>query len=145
MCSQVVQRPITLPPRSLAVMSGPVDVWHGWVARDEAKKEQKNKNFTTKKKKETIQAIKLYNQLTTTLDFGPHVASLRHQGTPGCVKNVTGSVCGFGVVLCPAAAGQNICWMQSGRVREREGERLANGGCAQCSSESCLCHFASPI
>ncbi len=31
-------------------------------------------------------------------------------------------MCVFGVVLCPAAAGQNICWMQSGQVRERERE-----------------------
>lgn len=61
-------------------MSGPADVWHEQVAQDEAKKEQKNKNFTTEKKKETIQAIKLHNQPTTMLDFGPHVASLRHQG-----------------------------------------------------------------
>lgn len=36
-----------------------------------AKKEQKNKNFTTKKKKETIQAIKLYNQLTTSWILAP--------------------------------------------------------------------------
>lgn len=50
------------------------------MAQDEAKKEQKNKNFTTEKKKETIRAIKLHNQPTATLDFGPHVASLRHQG-----------------------------------------------------------------
>ena len=43
-------------------MSGPVDwFWREYAAQDEAKKEQKNKNFTTKKKKETIQAIKLYN------------------------------------------------------------------------------------
>lgn len=67
-------------------MSGPADVWHEQVAQDEAKKEQKNKNFTTEKKKETIQAIKLHNQPTTMLDFGPHVTP----GTPGCVKNVAG-------------------------------------------------------
>lgn len=93
------------------------------MAQDEAKKEQKNKNLTTKKKKETTQAIKLYNQPTTTLDLRPHVASLQHQGpqtVSGMWRVQSNIVCVFGEVLCPAAAEQDICRMQSGQVRETE-------------------------
>lgn len=36
----------------------------------------------------------------------------------GSEQRVCVCLCVFGVVLCPAAAGQNICWMQSGQVRQ---------------------------
>ena len=39
-------------------------------------------------------------------------------------------VCVFGVVLCPAAAGQNICWMQSGQVRESGRDTRQESMCA---------------
>lgn len=42
----------------------------GW-RRMRPRTNKRTNNFTTKKKKETIQAIKLYNQPTTMLDFGP--------------------------------------------------------------------------
>lgn len=78
--------------------------------------------------KETIQAIKLYNQSTTMRDFGPHVASLRHKGPQTVWRmwqrfGVIARVRAFGVVLCPAAAQQYVCWIQSGQVRKREGDR----------------------
>lgn len=130
MCSQVVCQPITLLPRSLAVMSGLVDIWHAQVAQDEAKKEQKNKktSLQRKRKKQSKQLSYIIN--LRHAGFWPPRGFLTTLGTPDCVKNVTGvqskcvcvCLCVFGVVLCPAAAGQNICWMQSGQVRESRRE-----------------------
>lgn len=103
-------------------MSGRVDVWHEQAAQHGATKVQKNKSFTAKKKKETIRAIKLYNQASWIL--GPTWLPHDTAGHRLCRKCGGGlkpeCVCAFGGVLCPAAAGQDICWRESGGVRERE-------------------------
>lgn len=127
------------------------------MAQDEAKKEQKNKNFTTKKKKETIQAIKLYNQSTTTQDFDPTWLPYdtrdprlfwecdrgsEQEHVCACVWSGTVSSCSRTVHLLDAVRpGQRE---RGTERRHRNAEPMAAH--AQCSvtTLSCLCHFASP-
>lgn len=55
------------------------------------------------------------------LDFGPTWLAYNAMDPRQCQEYDSGSEWHsvFGVLLYPATAGQNICWMQSGQVRER--------------------------
>lgn len=89
-------------------------------------KNKRTRTLLQRKGKKQSKLIKLHNlgaQPTPVLDLGPHVDRLRHQRPPGLCRNVAGvrsqsvRVWVLGVLLCPAAKGQNIGWMRSGWVR----------------------------
>lgn len=125
-------RPITLSPRSRAVMSGPAEVFGTSRRRRMRPRKNKRTNKTKQNKKTSLQrkGKKQSKQLSyiipppPTLDSGPHAAPLRHQGPQTALRmwqplGLCTTVWAFVVVPSPAAAGQNICWTQSGQVRER--------------------------
>lgn len=106
--------------------------------QDEAMKEQKNRNFDYKEKEKKEQQSKQLSYIINLPQrwiFAPTWLLSYDTRDPRLCKNVAEvwntSVCVYVFVLCPAVTGQNICWMQSGQVREEKkawaGMRMSQG------------------
>lgn len=123
------------------------------MGRRHRRRPRKNKRTKTSLERKRKKQSKQLSYIINPPQHWPPHGSLTTPGTPGCTGmwQAFGQmcVCVFGMVLCPAAAEQNICWMQSGQVRgwEREGheaEIKGNSRYAQRSSDSYWCIFVSP-
>lgn len=112
-----------LSPRSLAcyVRAGGCLAGVGGTGWGQDKKKSKSKRTKAslqrkRRKKQQSEQLSYIINLPPCWILAPR-GLLTTPGRPDGVRNVC--VCVFGVVLCPAAAGQNICWVQSSQVRDR--------------------------